>query len=446
MWRNLPIPVGTNLSIAQVLPVVKRCLGTYYMCYARLILNDSATTLCRLLCRPTPEYNMLMALSPRGTNTASRKAQPVSEDRQQMSIVYFASAKMKALRADASLPAKFNRLLDGFALKDMFDGRSVAIKMHLGGGLGYTTIPPIFVKMLVQRIKDAGGDPFITDGAGSLGGAKDRGYTEETLGARMVEAAGPGEANKVTVPIGYLSLAEAHLCGEIASADAMIVYSHGKGHGHCGWGGAIKNIGMGCVTCATRGAIHGLMDTEFEWDEGLCTHCYLCRDNCPAKAAGFNKEGKFYISMHDCRYCMHCVEACPQKAIKINEESIRQFQAGMAYVNKACLDTFEPGRVLFINHVTAVTPFCDCWGFTSPSIVPDVGVFASTDIVAVEQASIDSIRTEDYIRDSLPDPLVVRSTPGHLLDKIHGKDPYLQCEESARLGLGSQEYEIVEVD
>lgn len=363
-----------------------------------------------------------------------------------MSKVYYASAKMKALSADASLPAKFVRMLDGYPLKEMFDGKTVAIKMHLGGHYGYTTIPPLFVKILVQKIKDAGGKPFVTDGSGAIAGAKDRGYTEEVLGAPVLPAAGFNEKYFSTVPIGYLGLKEAQLCGEVANADAMVVYSHGKGHGHCGWGGAIKNIGMGNVTCKTRGDIHALMDTEFEWNSEICTHCYLCRENCPAGALSFSDKGEFNIFMHNCRYCMHCVTACPQNAVGINEDSIRQFQAGMAHVNKACLDTFEPERVLFVNHVTAVTPFCDCWGFSSPSIVPDVGILASTDIVAVEQASIDMVKVEDYIEGSLPHPLEVRDTEGHLLYRIHGKDPYLQCEEAARLGLGSQEYELTEID
>ena len=103
-----------------------------------------------------------------------------------MSKVYLASAKMKELRADSSLPAKFSRMLDGLQFKEMFDGKTVAVKMHLGGHLGYTTIPPLFVRMLVKRIKDSGGNPFITDGLNAIASAKDRGYTEESLGAPLV--------------------------------------------------------------------------------------------------------------------------------------------------------------------------------------------------------------------------------------------------------------------
>ncbi|MEN6581373.1 MAG: DUF362 domain-containing protein [Armatimonadota bacterium] len=130
-----------------------------------------------------------------------------------MSKVCFASAKLKELRAEASLPAKFLRMLDGYPLKDMFDGKTVAIKMHLGGNLGYTTISPLFVKLLVGKVKDAGGRPFITDGTYSIPGAKDRGYTEDVLGAPLVPAAGLNEKYFVNVPIGYKSLKEAELCG-----------------------------------------------------------------------------------------------------------------------------------------------------------------------------------------------------------------------------------------
>lgn len=162
-------------------------------------------------------------------------------------------------------------------------------------------------------------------------------------------------------------------------------------------------------------------------------------------AVSFN-EDKFTIFMHHCRYCMHCVTACPVEAITINEGSMRTFQAGMARVTKACLDMFEPDRVLHINYVLNVTPFCDCWGFTSPIIVPDVGVIASTDMVATEQASLDMVRTEDFIPDSLPPPYTVRDVDGHLFMKIHGKDPYLQVEEAEKVGLGEREYEIEEVE
>jgi len=363
-----------------------------------------------------------------------------------MSKVYFASARLKAMKPDASLPAKFGRMLDGLPLSEMFGDKSVAIKMHLGGGIGYTTIPPLFVRMLVERVKKAGGRPFVTDGFYAIASAVDRGYTSEVLGAPIVSASGVNEKYSRPLRIGFKDLKEVHACGEILDADAMIVFSHGKGHGQCGWGGAIKNIAMGCVVGKSRGGIHGLMDTEFEWREDDCTHCEQCVANCSMVASSFNKEGKFHIFMHHCRFCMHCVDSCPAKAISISTAGILDFQRGMAKVTKAVLGSFEPNRVLYINHVLSVTPFCDCWGFSSPAIVPDVGTFAGTDIVSVEKASIDSIKTENFIQGSLSEPLVLNDIDGHLFQKIHSKDPYLQCHEAAKEGLGELAYEIAEVE
>jgi len=363
-----------------------------------------------------------------------------------MSIVRFASCKVKAMSAEATLPAKFRRMLAEYTLGDMFGGKKTAVKMHLGGRIGYTTIRPLFVRTLVEAIKEAGGEPFITDVPGSVNSAVRRGYTSETVSAPIVPVAGPNDEYYRTVPIGYKSLKEVYLAGNVLDADAMIVFSHGKGHGHCGYGGAIKNLAMGAVTGRTRGLIHRLIDTEFDWNEGDCVQCYLCRENCPTGAVSFNEKDEFTISMHDCKYCMHCVNTCPVHAIEINLESMRQFQEGMARTTKAILDTFEPSRVLFITYLLDITPFCDCWGFSTPPIVPDIGIVASDDMVAQEQAAIDAIKAENFIEGTLPPPLSVGSGPGHLLERIHGKDPYLQVEVAADLGLGKREYNLVEID
>ena len=134
---------------------------------------------------------------------------------------------------------------------------------------------------------------------------------------------------------------------------------------------------------------------------------------------------------------MHCVTACPEHAITIDEHGARYFQAGMAHVNKACLDTFELDRVMYINYVLNVTPICDCWGFSTPSIVPDIGILASKDIVSVEQASIDTIKTENFIEGTLPYPLTMDpETPGHLLEKIHHKDPSHAVRGTCEAGIG----------
>jgi uncharacterized Fe-S center protein len=361
------------------------------------------------------------------------------------SKVYFASAKMKRLSAEDSLPAKFQRMLEGVDLKSMFDRRRVAIKMHVGGHIGYTTIHPLFVRLLVAAVKEAGGQPFITDGSFSVSGAVARGYTHETLGAPIYGVAGAHDKYFYAKDIGYRSLDQVEIAGNIADADAMIVLSHGKGHGQCGFGGAIKNLAMGAVTTRTRGRIHGVMETEFNWSAEICQHCGQCVENCPAGAIHFTDKDALQIISHHCRYCMHCVDSCPAEAISITRESMVYFQKAMALTTKAVLDGFEPNRVLYISVLTNVTPLCDCWGFSTPALVPDIGIMASTDIVAVEQAAIDAIDAKDYIAGSLPEQVTLTEGDGHLLQRIWGKDPYLQVASAAEIGLGSREYEIEEI-
>jgi hypothetical protein len=362
------------------------------------------------------------------------------------STVHFAPAKVKRLSAEDTLPAKFQRMLEKIDLKSMFDDRRVAIKMHVGGHLGYSTIHPVFIRSLVSAVKAAGGWPFLTDGSFAVPGAAARGYTQEVLGAPIYPIAGAQDKYFYARPVDYRSLEKVHVAGNVADADAMIVLSHGKGHGQCGFGGAIKNIAMGCVTEETRGWIHGLMDTEFSWNAEACTHCYLCRENCPGGAIKFNDKDEFQVFSHHCRYCMHCVDSCPADAITINLEGIRYFQEGMARTTKAVLDMFEPNRVYYVTCMMNITPLCDCWGFTTPSLVPDIGIMASDDIVAIEQASIDSIDAKNYIPGSLPEQVKMTDSDEHLLKRIWGKDPYLQVESAATLGLGSRDYALAEIE
>lgn len=362
------------------------------------------------------------------------------------STVHFASAKVKQLKASDTLPAKFRRMLAGLDLKSMFGDRRVAVKMHVGGHIGYTTIHPMFVRFLIDAIQEAGGSPFLTDGSFAVSGAVARGYTEEVLGAPIYPVGGAQDRYYYERPIGYRSLEKIEVAGNIADVDAMVVLSHGKGHGQCGFGGAIKNIAMGCVTTRTRGWIHAVMDTEFKWAKDKCEQCHVCMDNCPGQAISFNDEGDINIFSHHCRYCMHCVDSCPADAIEISLEGIRYFQEGMARTTKAVLDTFEDNRVLYITMLMNITPLCDCWGFSTPSLVPDIGIMASQDIVAIEQAALDSIKAEDYIPGSLPEQLEMADGDGHLLERIWRKDPYLQVATAAEIGLGSRECELAEIE
>ena len=362
------------------------------------------------------------------------------------SVVRFASSKVKELRRHATLPVKFEKLLELYPLEEMFSGKTVAIKIHVGSDIGYTTIHPIFIRTVVAALLKAGGKPFITDGSGALHHAKARGYTEEVLGAPLVAAAGIANNYAYTKTVNYRTLETVDLCGNIVDAEAMIVLSHGKGHGNSGFGAAIKNLAMGCVARDSRGKLHRLQGEQFDWDADKCTRCRACAENCPSPGTiTFDDDGNLHWFAHHCRYCRHCEVSCPTQAIKIDEQGVEYFQRGMAITSREILNTFEANRVLFINVLLSVTPFCDCWGFSTPALVPDVGIVASTDVVAIEQASLDLIRVEDFIASALPDSMQLREGK-HLFERIHGKDPYLQVVCAEELGLGTRDYRLETVE
>jgi hypothetical protein len=362
------------------------------------------------------------------------------------SEVLFARYKPKTLEPKNSMGAKWLRLLDRLELASAVEGRRTAVKMHLGGGTGFTTVHPFFVRKLVQKLRDAGAkEVFVTDGPSGAGRALDRGYSQDALGCPVVSATGTQDRyfydRSVEPP--FETLRKVELSGEIVDAEAMIDLSHVKGHGDCGFGGASKNLSMGCVTQATRRDLHAL-EGGLIWDDQKCDHCRICMENCPNGAISFREE-RFSVFWHHCKLCQHCALICPRDAITVEGGKYKDFQKGMAIATSMVLDTFEPGTVVFVNFLTNITIFCDCWGMTTPQIVPDVGVLAGRDIVAVERASLDLIRPEDLIPGSLPEgwPL---TDEGHLFERIHRKAPYVVVDCLAEMGKGSREYALAEVE
>jgi len=362
------------------------------------------------------------------------------------STVHFASIAVRRLEPKATLPAKFQRMLDGLPLEDMFRDKRVALKMHLGGNLGYSTVHPLFVRLLVQKLKEAGAKlVFVTDGAGAVRTAAARGYTAETLGAQILSVSGDSGRFCYGKKVSFRTLKKIEVAGEIHDADAMVVLSHAKAHGDCGYGGACKNIAMGCVTGKTRGDIHHL-EGGLEWTKSKCIGCGKCAEACPNGAASFDKEKKeFSVFLHHCTYCQHCALICPKNAIKVKGGKFNHFQEGMAISTDTVLKTFVPGSVLYINVLLQMTIYCDCWGMTTPSLVPDVGIMASTDLVAIDQATLDAIKTKDLLKSGLPHGRKLVKGK-HLLEKIHGKDPFVQIRALEKRKLGTSKYTLVDVE
>jgi len=363
------------------------------------------------------------------------------------SDLLFASYQSATLEPKNTIGAKWIRLLERLDLAAAVKGKRTAIKVHLGGGYGFTSIRPYFMRKMVDAVKAAGArDVFLTDSWDAVRHAAERGYTAETVGCPLLPVSGSDDRHvvrrKLEPPVKTLK--EICVAGEIANAEALIDFSHVKGHGACGYGGASKNLSMGCVDQATRGNLHAL-EGGLEWDADKCTLCRSCAENCPNHAISFTKEDRFEVFYHNCKFCQHCVLICPKKAIRMIGGAYRDFQEGMARTTAEVLSTFPRENVVFVNMLMDITVFCDCWGMSTPALVPDIGILAGRDIVAIEQASLDLVRTENLIPRSLP-PGWELGSEGHLFQRIHRKDPHAVVEFLAKLGWGSREYGLSEVE
>jgi uncharacterized Fe-S center protein len=360
--------------------------------------------------------------------------------------ILFARYVPKNLEVKNSIGAKWERMLKKIDFASIVKDKRTAIKMHLGAEFGFTTIHPFFVRRLVQSAKKAGAkEVFVTDTHEAVQSAVDRGYTKEVVGCPIISITGTGENFYYTKALDppFLTFKEVQMAGEIADAEALIDFSHIKGHGTCGFGGAAKNLAMGCYTKATRRAIHGL-EGGLEWDSEKCTGCKKCMENCPTEAISFKEDGTWKVFYHDCKFCQHCVLVCPEDALVMEGGKYKDFQRGMALAISKVLETFNPENVLFINLLMNITILCDCWGMTTPALVPDIGILAGKDIVAIEQATLELIKTEDLIKKNIPRKLEI-GEKGHLFERVHGKDPYAVLNYLIELGHRPADFKLVEV-
>jgi len=358
--------------------------------------------------------------------------------------VYFADIAVDALEPSKTLPAKFKRILKRLKLEERVMDKRVAIKMHLGGNIGFTTIHPVFVRILVQELKDAGAKSIkVMDGDAESGVA--RGYTREVLGCPVVSTFGNAGKYHYKHKIGFKNLDYALFSGEAVDCDFFIDLSHVKGHGDCGFGGAIKNIAMGVVPSETRFKIHSL-EGGIEYDPEKCTYCLKCFKACPNDAIKLKKKDKkIWIFFHNCTYCQHCEMVCPTGAIRMENRRFEDFSKGMAKVTAAFLKKFDPKNLLFINVLMDITIYCDCWGMSTPSLVPDIGILASDDIAAIETASLDMIKTENLLTNGLPKGKDLLEGDGHLFERIHAKDPYLMIRYLEKMYDCRSDYRIQEI-
>ncbi len=368
------------------------------------------------------------------------------------SQVFYGSPRQARLEAEETLPAKLDLILEKLNVRDRVKDEKVAIKLHVGNNIGYSTVHPVFVRKVVQAVKDGGGFPFVIDVAWDVRGVEARGYASEVIGCPVYPAAGPDEKYAYSHKRPFKNIQEWKVAGMVEDASFLLNFAHAKGHPSCGYGGAIKNLALGCMTGPTRSAIHDTMQFDQYWFAEKCPDDAVRQkviDSCPFGALVQDKRDPKGVHMHfeQCNQCGRCLQVAPAGSLKIDPVNFQAFHEACAISAGETLSTFAPGKAIHLVLATHMTPVCDCFGFTSMPILPDAGIFGSDDIVAVEEAVLDKIAETRLIEENIPTSMEVHTRQGHPLQWLHGpiKNPYKVLEYAAALGLGSRQYELVDV-
>ncbi len=366
-----------------------------------------------------------------------------------MSKVFFTD--MRA-RPDRNLPNKVEGLLERMKIgKSVRKNDLVAVKLHFGELGNCAFLRPVLVRTIVEKVKSAGAQPFLTDtntlykgsrtnAVSHLDTAVHNGFDYACVGCPVIIADGLRGANGVRVKVPGELLQEVSIAKEIVEADSMLVVTHFKLHELSGFGGALKNIGMGGASREGKLVQHSTLAPKVNIEK--CKGCKVCFDYCPSGAISL-KEKKAMVEGRVCIGCGECVAVCPEGAIEIEwTDDANLFQKKM--VEHACGVLHGKKNTIFLNFIIDVSPACDCYPCNDTPIVRDVGILASFDPVSIDAASADLVNSEE----SLPGTAIKhRSQRGE--DKFRAVYPSvdwnIQLDHAEKLGLGERKYMLVKV-
>ncbi|NJD36966.1 MAG: DUF362 domain-containing protein [Geobacter sp.] len=367
-----------------------------------------------------------------------------------MSNVYFAD--MRASHKE-NLFDKISKLLALCGLPQRVgEGELAAVKIHFGEKGNSAFIRPIFARRVVDDLKKLGAKPFLTDSSTLYPGERkeavsalacgiENGFAYAVVGAPLIISDGLRGVSEVTVPVNGELLQQVYIGTEIVEADALVALSHFKCHELTGFGGAIKNLGMGCASRKGKLVQHSTVAPVVAAKH--CIGCTLCLKSCAHDAITM-VAGKAVINAEKCAGCSRCITVCPVKAINIqwNEAADLVMKKMAEYALGAVAN--KQGKTIYVNFITQVSPACDCYGHCDAPIVNDIGICASTDPVAVDQACADLVNNARGNQDSA---LKTGHEPGG--DKFRGVWPEIpwqvQLEHAEKVGLGSRAYTLVKI-
>lgn len=351
-----------------------------------------------------------------------------------------------------NVPQKLERLIKQAGIGEIdFLNKYAAIKMHFGEPGNLAFLRPNFPAVVVKVIKELGGKVFLTDcNTLYVGGRKNaldhldtafvNGFTPLSTGCQVIIADGLKGTDEVLVPVvngEYVK--EAKIGRAVMDADILISLNHFKGHEATGFGGALKNLGMGCGSRAGKMEMHSAGKPYVI--EEQCIGCGRCAKVCAHDAPQL-KNHKMTIDQNKCVGCGRCIGVCPMDAITpAGDETNSILNCKIAEYAKAVCDA----RPCFhINIVMDVSPNCDCHAENDIPIVPDVGMFASFDPVALDMACADAVNQMPVISGSQLDKMP-KISKDHFINSAPATDWHSQIEHGVKIGLGTDQYELIRI-
>jgi uncharacterized Fe-S center protein len=315
----------------------------------------------------------------------------------------------------------------------------VAIKLHVGEKHNITHIKPELIKEIVTMVKETGGLPFLTETSTLYKGERDNaikhllhahqhGFSIDKVGAPFIMADGLAGNTEHEVQIDAEMHTSVKIAREIVVADALIAVSHPTGHPGSGLGGCIKNLGMGLASRMGKMRQHSTMLPEIK--PKTCTFCQKCIQWCPVEAI-VERDGKAWIVREKCIGCGECLAVCRFEAVSFNWGSESQdLQKSMAEHAYGVVKN-KPGKCFYLNVLIDMTTGCDCYSAQQKKCIPDIGILASNDPVAIDLATLDL--TEKFNQKSLS-----KIAFPHI-------DPLIQLYHAEKIGMGSLSYELIEI-
>ncbi|MDD5668416.1 MAG: DUF362 domain-containing protein [Candidatus Omnitrophica bacterium] len=339
-----------------------------------------------------------------------------------------------------SIKKSFSRLIEkvkpfGFIQRD----NSIALKLHFGeeGNTGY--VNPQYVRIVADAVKAHGGKPFLSDTntlyRGKRTNSKDHvqlayehGFTPAAAGAEIIIPDDTSEGVTAEIPVNGKFVKTAKIARVFSDSDGLTGIAHFKGHIMTGFGGALKNLGMGCATREGKLFQHAGVAPFVKTKK--CVGCGVCEKICPVKAITIN-NGKAVVDKLICIGCASCIAVCPREAIDIKwEAGSGTLQQKMIEYAKAVL-IGKKDRTVFINFALKITKECDCLAKDDPRVAPDIGIFLSKDPVSIDKACFDEVCNvcgKDIFKELHPE-----------------RNGMIQLKHAAAIGLGSLDYERVEI-